>query len=74
MKAAHEAYKARDHTGNTSERDLAGVVRNQLVMNCDITPRALSNATGFFGFHFLGVRGNSDENARKSHYRENTNP
>ena len=33
------------------------MVRNQSVMNCDITPRALSNANDFFGPRIPGVRG-----------------
>ena len=57
MKAAHEAYKAMGRTDNISERDLARVVRNQSVMNCDITPRALSNANETFGPHLPGIRG-----------------
>ena len=57
MKAAHKAYKARDHTGYISERDLVRVVCNQSVMNYDITARALSNATEIFGLHLAGVRG-----------------
>ena len=59
VKAAHEAYKARGHTGNIPEQDLACVVHNQSVVNCDITPRALSNATEIFGPYLPGVRGKS---------------
>ena len=57
VKASHEAYKIRGHTGNIFERDLARVVCNQSVMNCDITLRALSNANEIFGPHLPSVRG-----------------
>ena len=55
VKAAQEAYKARGRTSSISEQDLACVVRNQLLMNYDITPRALT--TEIFGPHLPGVRG-----------------
>ena len=59
MKAAHEAYKARGRTGNIYMQDLACVVRNQLVTNCDINPRALSNETEIIGPHLPDIRGNT---------------
>jgi hypothetical protein len=54
---AKEARRAQAMMGNPSEKDYKGMVSNNLIANCPITSRDVSNARTIFGPDLASIRG-----------------
>ena len=54
---AKEACRAQAMMGNPSEKDYKGMVSNNLIANCPITSRDVSNARTNFGPDLASIRG-----------------
>jgi len=54
---AKEAYRAQAMMGNPSKKDYKGMVSNNLIANCPITSRDVSNARTIFEPDLASIRG-----------------
>jgi hypothetical protein len=57
VKKAKEAQRIQDMIANPTEREFAGMVRDQLLINCPVTVRDIDNANRIFGPDLANLRG-----------------
>ena len=54
---AEEAHRAQAMMGNPSKKDYKGMVSNNLIANCPITSKDISNARTIVGPNLASIRG-----------------
>ena len=60
---AKEARRAQAMMGNPSEKDYKGMVSNNLIANCPISSKDVSNARTIFGPDLASIRGKTVQRA-----------
>jgi hypothetical protein len=57
IEEAKQAREAQGMLGHPTDREFLGMVRSQMITNCNVTPTAIKNANHIFGPDLAGVRG-----------------
>jgi hypothetical protein len=57
IEEAKQACETQGMVGHLTDREFLGMVRSQMISNCDVTPTAIKNANQIFGPNLAGVRG-----------------